>query len=192
MGISMTGCRYPVVWFGFWFPGFFMFHNFTTVVTVRSFDGHHFRRGIVSDRFFDPRVREIRSCGPCLQVASRHDQAGNQDHVLGKGKIQTGASPERFQGAGRHSLAGEWGHSPAGEAAARSDARMERLTGPSMLHPQDLCALVLPRRNGLSAVRLRSLPAARYALCLRGALADMAASAAAMALRRASEEEEAR
>jgi hypothetical protein len=53
---------YPTWWFGFWFPGFFICHNFTTTVVVsgavvvnRPFIGT--RTAIVSNRIIDPVTR---------------------------------------------------------------------------------------------------------------------------------------
>ena len=55
---------YPVFWFGFWFPGFFICHSFTAVVLSRGgdFDDHvdgRGRRGIVSNRVIDPVTRRV-------------------------------------------------------------------------------------------------------------------------------------
>ncbi len=52
---------FPVVWFGFWFPGFFICHNFTTVAVVRTpfvTVGPAFvtRRAIVSNVIIDRRT----------------------------------------------------------------------------------------------------------------------------------------
>ncbi len=52
---------FPVVWFGFWFPGFFICHNFTTVAVVRTpfvTAGPAFvtRRAIVSNVIVDRRT----------------------------------------------------------------------------------------------------------------------------------------
>ncbi len=52
---------FPVVWFGFWFPGFFICHNFTTVVVVRTpfvaaRPAFVTRRAIVSNAIVDRRT----------------------------------------------------------------------------------------------------------------------------------------
>ena len=60
---------YPAVWHGFWFPGFFICRDFTTVVTVAPFP-HHFHRAIVTDHFFDPVSRR----------AARVDHVFRNDH----------------------------------------------------------------------------------------------------------------
>ncbi len=49
---------FPVVWFGFGFPGFFICHNFTTVVSFTAFPHrHHFRTLIVTNHIIDPVTR---------------------------------------------------------------------------------------------------------------------------------------
>lgn len=45
---------YPVWWFGFWFPGFYICHNFTTTVIVRGGHDEWHHRAIVSNRVVDP------------------------------------------------------------------------------------------------------------------------------------------
>jgi hypothetical protein len=57
---------YPAWWFGFWFPGFYICHNFTTTVVVTSpfiiggHEHHEWRhRAIVSNRVIDPISRRI-------------------------------------------------------------------------------------------------------------------------------------
>jgi len=54
---------YPVWWFGFWFPGFFICHNFTTTVVVSNavFVNRTFvnRTAVVSNRVIDPVTRTV-------------------------------------------------------------------------------------------------------------------------------------
>jgi hypothetical protein len=62
---------YPTFWFGFWYPGFYICNNFTTVVVVKSFDHNHrehFRRGIVSNRFFDPATKRHAVVDPVIKT----------------------------------------------------------------------------------------------------------------------------
>jgi hypothetical protein len=58
---------YPVWWFGFWFPGFYICHDFTTVVVVRTFIGP--RTAIVSNRFIDPVTRTVVRVGPVVKTS---------------------------------------------------------------------------------------------------------------------------
>ncbi len=49
---------YPAIWFGISFPGFFICHQFTRVVTVGpAFGFRHPHRAIVTNRFVDPGTR---------------------------------------------------------------------------------------------------------------------------------------
>ena len=49
---------YPALWFGISFPGFFICHQFSRVVTVGpAFGFRHPRRAIVTNRFMDPATR---------------------------------------------------------------------------------------------------------------------------------------
>lgn len=66
---------YPVFWFGFWFPGFFICHSFTTVVVTRGgdFDDHfngRGRRGIVSNRVIDPVTRRVARVDPVSRTSA--------------------------------------------------------------------------------------------------------------------------
>ncbi len=60
---------YPVFWFGFWFPGFYICHNFTTVVVV---DRTAFvnRRAIVSNRIIDPVTRRVARVDPVTRTST--------------------------------------------------------------------------------------------------------------------------
>jgi hypothetical protein len=55
---------YPVWWFGFWFPGFYICHNFTTVVVVDT------RKVIVSNRFVDPRTKRVVRVDPVVRTGT--------------------------------------------------------------------------------------------------------------------------
>ena len=64
---------YPTWWFGFWFPGFFICHNFTTTVVVsgavvvnRPFIGT--RTAIVSNRIIDPVTRTSVVVSPVVRT----------------------------------------------------------------------------------------------------------------------------
>lgn len=64
---------YPVFWLGFWFPGFFICHNFTTTVFVTppfvsvnaTFVSH---RAIVSNRIIDPATRRAARVDPVVRT----------------------------------------------------------------------------------------------------------------------------
>jgi hypothetical protein len=57
---------YPVFWFGFWFPGFYICHNFTTVVVDRTAFVN--RRAIVSNRIIDPVTRRVARVDPVTRT----------------------------------------------------------------------------------------------------------------------------
>jgi hypothetical protein len=74
---------YPVWWFGFWFPGFFISHDFSTVVVFRSFDhdrrdhdgrrfdrDDHGRRGIVSNHVFDRVTGRVARVEPVVRISN--------------------------------------------------------------------------------------------------------------------------
>jgi hypothetical protein len=62
---------YPVFWFGFWFPGFYICHSFTTVVVTRGDDfDHPGRRGIVSNRVIDPVTRRVALVDPISRTSA--------------------------------------------------------------------------------------------------------------------------
>ncbi len=62
---------YPVFWFGFWFPGFFICHDFTTVVVVNQPFVHDVgRRGIVTNRVIDPVSRRVAFVDPVTRTGS--------------------------------------------------------------------------------------------------------------------------
>jgi hypothetical protein len=52
---------YPAFWFGFWFPGFYICHNFTTVVLSPVFVD---RRGVVTNHVIDPVTRRVAIVDP--------------------------------------------------------------------------------------------------------------------------------
>ena len=65
---------YPVFWFGFWFPGFYICHNFTTVAGS-GFFGHgdhheHWRRGLVTNRVIDPATRRVAVRDPVTRTST--------------------------------------------------------------------------------------------------------------------------
>ncbi|HUI46480.1 MAG TPA: hypothetical protein VL122_10930 [Nitrospirota bacterium] len=65
---------YPVLWFGFWFPGFYICNNFTTIVVTGFFDhdGHHehWRRGLVTNRIIDPVTRSVAAVVPVTRTSA--------------------------------------------------------------------------------------------------------------------------
>jgi hypothetical protein len=66
---------YPSWWFGFWFPGFFMCHNFTTVVVSGAVvvNGGVVvvpRQAIVSNRIIDPVTRRVAVVDPVTRTSA--------------------------------------------------------------------------------------------------------------------------
>ncbi len=63
---------YPVFWFGFWFPGFYICHDFTSVVVVNQPFVHGVvgRRGIVTNRVIDPVTRRVATVDPVTRTSS--------------------------------------------------------------------------------------------------------------------------
>ncbi len=63
---------YPVFWFGFWFPGFYICHDFTTVVVVNQPFGRADvgRRRIVTNRVIDPVTRRVAMVDPVTRTGS--------------------------------------------------------------------------------------------------------------------------
>jgi hypothetical protein len=55
---------YPVFWFGFWFPGFYICHNFTTVVVSPVF----LDRRVVTNHVIDPVTRRVAIVDPVTRV----------------------------------------------------------------------------------------------------------------------------
>jgi hypothetical protein len=62
---------YPVFWFGFWFPGFYICHNFTTVAVTHPFGpGDVGRRHIVTNRVIDPVTRRVAVVEPMTRTSA--------------------------------------------------------------------------------------------------------------------------
>ena len=61
---------YPVFWWGFWFPGFYICHNFTTVVVSHPFVGDVGRRHIVTNRVIDPVTRQVAVVDPIRRTSA--------------------------------------------------------------------------------------------------------------------------
>ena len=66
---------YPVWWFGFWFPGFYICHNFTTTVFVSSpffvnRTGFVNRRAVVSNHVIDPVTRTVLRVDPVTRTSA--------------------------------------------------------------------------------------------------------------------------
>ncbi len=61
---------YPVFWFGFWFPGFYICHNFTTVVVVNH------RPCIVSNHVIDPRTGRVAVVAPATRTRTGSVRSG--------------------------------------------------------------------------------------------------------------------
>jgi hypothetical protein len=60
---------YPVWWFGFWFPGFYICHNFTTTVVVGR-TPFVTRRAIVSNQIIDPVTRRVAVVDPVVRTST--------------------------------------------------------------------------------------------------------------------------
>lgn len=60
---------YPAFWFGFWFPGFFICHNFTHTVFVSNV-GFVTRTAIVSNRIIDPATRTVTAIDPVVRTST--------------------------------------------------------------------------------------------------------------------------
>jgi len=60
---------YPVVWFGFSFPGFFICHNFTTTVIVTN-TRLVTRTGIVTNRIINPDTRTVVRVDPVVRTST--------------------------------------------------------------------------------------------------------------------------
>lgn len=65
---------YPVFWFGFWFPGFFICHNFTTTVVVTN-TPFVSRTAIVSNRIINPVTRTVTVVDPVVRTSRGTVQA---------------------------------------------------------------------------------------------------------------------
>jgi len=60
---------YPTFWFGFWYPGFYICHNFTTVVVVNNYRHvDHFHRAVVSNHVIDPVTRRVAFVDPIVRT----------------------------------------------------------------------------------------------------------------------------
>lgn len=118
---------YPVWWFGFWFPGFYMCHSFHTVVGFGpyGFPGHRFfghghvwSRNIVSNHVIDPVTRRSATVDPTVRTGSNSNRPGT---MLRNGGGQT------FRNVGEMRSETHFAGSPArnsGTSAFRSaDAR---------------------------------------------------------------------
>jgi hypothetical protein len=60
---------FPVFWFGFWFPGFFICHNFTTTVIVTN-TAFVTRTAIVSNRIINPVTRTVTVIDPVVRTST--------------------------------------------------------------------------------------------------------------------------
>jgi hypothetical protein len=58
---------YPVFWFGFWFPGFYMCHNFTTTVVVSNPPFVN-RKAIVSNNVINQDGRRVAVVDPVVRT----------------------------------------------------------------------------------------------------------------------------
>jgi hypothetical protein len=91
---------YPVFWFGFWFPGFYICHNFTTVVVSHPFHGDVGRRHIVTNRVIDPVTRQVAvvepttrtSAGAVRSVTTLRAASGRAFNTLAELRKETGGA----------------------------------------------------------------------------------------------------
>ncbi len=60
---------YPAFWFGFWFPGYYICHNFTTTVIVSN-PVFVTRRAVVSNQFIDPVTRRVAVVDPVVRTGA--------------------------------------------------------------------------------------------------------------------------
>jgi hypothetical protein len=65
---------FPAFWFGFWFPGFFIFHNFTTVVVVSN-TAFVTRTAIVTNQIINPVTRTVTVVDPVVRTSTGTVQA---------------------------------------------------------------------------------------------------------------------
>ncbi len=68
---------YPVFWWGFWFPGFYICHDFTTVVVSHPYPYYGYpyhgqvgRRNIVTNRVIDPVTRQVAVVDPTTRTSA--------------------------------------------------------------------------------------------------------------------------
>ncbi len=91
---------YPVFWWGFWFPGFYICHDFTTVVVSHPFQGNVGRRNIVTNRVIDPVTRQVAvvqpttrtSAGVVRSVTTLRTGSGRTFSTLAELRKETGGS----------------------------------------------------------------------------------------------------
>jgi hypothetical protein len=121
---------YPVWWFGFWFPGFYVCHSFTTVVGFGpfGFSGHRFHghdhvwsRGVVSNHVIDPVTRRSAFVDPTVRSASN----GRPETMLRSAGGQTfrNLGAMRSENHFAESRAGNSGTSAFRSGDARSSAQ---------------------------------------------------------------------
>ncbi len=99
---------YPVFWFGFWFPGFYICHSFTTVIVTRVGDfDHRGRRGIVSNRVIDPVTRRAAVVDPVSRMSAGSVRprtmlrTGNGNAFMNIGDMRRGYASSTVAGVSR-------------------------------------------------------------------------------------------
>lgn len=94
---------YPVWWFGFWWPGFYICHDFTTVVVVRSapviVTNHVVIAGTQTVAIVDPVGRGLRAAGPPATVIRTNTGASFRTYGEFRQTLLSGRVPEH-PGAG--------------------------------------------------------------------------------------------
>ena len=112
---------YPAAWFGFWFPGFFICHNFTHTVFVTNV-GFVTRTAIVSNRIIDPATRTVTAIDPVVRTSTGtvrpmtalrtgSGQLFRTTADMRRGVTLSGVSPVRTGTAATGSAAGRGGFS---------------------------------------------------------------------------------
>jgi hypothetical protein len=110
---------YPAFWFGFWFPGFFICHNFTHTVIVSN-TGFVTRTAIVSNRIINPATRTVTSIDPVVRTSTGtvrpmtalrtgSGQLFRTATDMRRGVTLSGVSPVRMETAVSGSAAGKGG-----------------------------------------------------------------------------------
>ncbi len=102
---------YPAFWFGFWFPGFFICHNFTHTVIVFN-TGFVSRTAIVTNRIINPATRTVTTIDPVVRTSTGtvrpmtalrtgSGQLFRTTADMSRGVTLSGVSPVRTGTAGR-------------------------------------------------------------------------------------------
>lgn len=99
---------YPAWWFGFWFPGFYISHTFTTVVETGPVVVVNGRRNIITNQIVDPVTRTRLTVSPVVTtrggrvspVTTITTGNGNQFRTLSELRQHTGSAVHRNSATG--------------------------------------------------------------------------------------------